>query len=152
MDKVLIFVEAKGDELRKISLELLSEGRKLTESGRFSVEAVFAGKLSEPLKEKILRYTNRMIHFTDPVLERYTAQGYALALAKYARDTDAKLILAGATRIGRDFLPRVAVHLKAGIASDVTEAKWLEEPMRFVRPMYGGKALAEVSFRHHPPL
>ncbi len=152
MDKVLIFVEAKGDELRKISLELLSEGRKLTESGRFSVEAVFAGKLSEPLKEKILRYTNRMIHFTDPVLERYTAQGYALALAKYARDTDAKLILAGATRIGRDFLPRVAVHLKAGIASDVTEAKWLEEPMRFVRPMYGGKALAEVSFPASPAI
>jgi hypothetical protein len=45
MDKILVVVEAKGDELRKVSLELLSEGLKLSGSGQFSVEAVFLGKL-----------------------------------------------------------------------------------------------------------
>ncbi|MBA4416761.1 MAG: electron transfer flavoprotein subunit alpha [Syntrophus sp. (in: bacteria)] len=150
MDKVLIFVEAKGDEPRKASLELLSEGRKLAESGQYSVEAVFAGKLSDTLKEKILGYTERLVHFTDQVLEHYTAQGFSLALAAYAQETDAKMILAGATRIGRDFMPRLAVLLHTGIASDVTEARWLENPMTFVRPIYGGKVLAEVSFSTFP--
>lgn len=152
MDKVLIFVEAKGDEPRKISLELLSEGMKLAQSGQYSVEAVFAGKLSEPLKEKILGYTEKLVHFTDPILEQYSAEGFTLALANYAEEVGPKLILAGATRIGRDFMPRLAVLLKTGIASDVTEARWFDKPMTFVRPLYGGKVLAEVSFSTSPAI
>jgi electron transfer flavoprotein alpha subunit len=150
MDKILVFVEAKGDEPRKVSLEMLSEGLKLAGSGRFSMEAVFLGKLSGTVKEKILNYTEKLIHVTDPVLENYTAEGYALALTGYAREADAKLILAGATQRGRDFLPRVAVLLETGIASDVTAANWDKDPLTFVRPMYGGRVLAEVSFSASP--
>jgi electron transfer flavoprotein alpha subunit len=152
MDKALIFVEAKGNELRKVSLELLSEGRKLADSGSFNVEAVFIGKLSEDLKDKILKYTGKLIHFKDQLLENYTAEGYAIALAGYAQETGAKLILAGATRIGRDFMPRTAVILQTGIASDVTEVNWSANPMTFVRPMYGGKVYAEVSFTASPAI
>jgi electron transfer flavoprotein alpha subunit len=150
MDKILVFVEAKGDEPRKVSLEMLSEGLKLAGSGRFSMEAVFLGKLPGTVKEKVLNYTEKFIHVTDPALENYTAEGYALALAGYARETGAKLILAGATQRGRDFLPRVAVLLETGIASDVTAANWDKDPMTFVRPMYGGRVLAEVSFSAAP--
>jgi electron transfer flavoprotein alpha subunit len=150
MDKILVFVEAKGDEPRKVSLEMLSEGLKLAGSGRFSMEAVFLGKLSGTVKEKVLNYTEKLIHVTDPVLESYTAEGYALALAGYAREAGAKLILAGATQRGRDFLPRVAVLLETGIASDVTAANWDKDPLTFVRPMYGGRVLAEVSFSASP--
>lgn len=150
MDKILVFVEAKGDEPRKISLELLSEGLKLTASGQFSMEALFLGKLPETAKEKVLNYTEKLIHVTDPILENYTAEGYAMALAGYARETGAKVILAGATQRGRDFLPRVAVLLQTGIASDVTGAKWDTNPMTFVRPLLGGRVLAEVSFSAYP--
>ena len=152
MDKILVFVEAKGDGPRKVSLELLSEGLKLVGSGQFSMEAVFLGKLSGTVKEKILNYTEKLIHVTDPVLENYTAEGYAMALAGYARETGAKMILAGATQRARDFLPRVAVLLQTGIASDVTGARWNADPMTFIRPMYGGRVLAEVSFSAYPAI
>src|SRR3989304_7734850 len=98
MDKVLILVEAKGDELRKVSLELLSEGLRLAEGGRFSSEALFLGKLPGKVKEKILHYTEKLVHVTDPVLENYTAEGHALALAGYARKRGVEVILAGATQ------------------------------------------------------
>ena len=62
-----------------------------------------------------------------------------LALADYARVSQPKMILAGATQMGRDFLPRVAVLLECGIASDVTAANWLDDPVTLVRPVYGGK-------------
>jgi len=152
MDKILVFVEAKGDGPRKVSLELLSEGLKLAESGQFSMEAVFLGKLSGTAKGEILHYTEKLIHVTDPVLENYTAEGYAMALAVYARATGAKMILAGATQRGRDFLPRVAALLQTGIASDVTGARWNADPMTFIRPMYGGRVLAEVSFSAYPAI
>lgn len=152
MDKILVFVEAKGDGPRKVSLELLSEGLKLAESGQFSMEAVFLGKLSGTVKGEILHYTEKLIHVTDPVLENYTAEGYAMALAVYARATGAKMILAGATQRGRDFLPRVAALLQTGIASDVTGARWNADPMTFIRPMYGGRVLAEFSFSAYPAI
>lgn len=152
MDEVLIFVEAKGEEPRKVSMELLSEGLKLAESGRFSVEALFLGKLTGTVKEKILQYTEKLVHIIDPVVENYTAEGYALAITRYAEKTNTKIILAGATQIGRDFLPRVAVALQAGIVSDVTKAGWFDDPMTFIRPMYGGRVLAEVSFSAYPAI
>src|SRR3989339_1774434 len=143
MDKILVFVEAKGNEPRKVSLELLSEGLKLAASGQFSMEAVFLGKLPAAVRETLLNYTEKLIHVTEPVLENYTAEGYSLALAGYARKTGAKIILGGATQRGRDFLPRVAVLLQAGIASDVTITNWEKDPLTFIRPMYGGRVLAE---------
>jgi electron transfer flavoprotein alpha subunit len=150
VEKILIFVEIKDDEPRKASLEILSEGKRLADTGRFSVEAVAIGPLAAAAKERILPYVEKLIHLVDPALEAYTAEGYALALANYAKEFAPKLILAGATRMGRDFMPRVAVLLQAGVASDVTAASWLDEPMTFTRPIFGGKVLTEVSFVAYP--
>ena len=152
MDTMLVFVEIKGGEPRKASLECLSEGRKLRDAGNMSVDAIVFGKLPDAAREKILPYVNRLVRITDTVLESYTAEGYAAALAKYAAEVSPKLIVAGATTIGRDFLPRAAVILSAGIASDVTEARWSENPLRCVRPIYGGKVLTEVSITGSPAI
>jgi electron transfer flavoprotein alpha subunit len=150
VEKILIFVEMRDNEPRKASLELLSEGKRLGEAGQFSVEAVALGQLPATARERILPYVGKLVNIVDPVLDTYTAEGYALALASYTKEVSPKLVLAGATRMGRDFMPRVAVLLQSGIASDVTEANWLDEPITFVRPMYGGKVLAEVSFSAYP--
>jgi electron transfer flavoprotein alpha subunit len=150
VETILIFVEIKGNEARKVSLELLSEARKLAQTGRFATEAVVIGQMPAPAKETILPYVNRLTHITDPALAAYTPEGYSAALADHARAADAQIILAGATQTGRDFLPRVAVLLGCGIASDVTAADWSENPISFVRPMYGGKVMARISFPGYP--
>ncbi|OPY69290.1 MAG: Acryloyl-CoA reductase electron transfer subunit beta [Syntrophorhabdaceae bacterium PtaU1.Bin034] len=150
MGKLLIVVETKGDEVKKTSLELLSEGRRLAETGRYSPEAVLLGPLSEAVKRNLLHYTERLVNISDPFLESYTPQGYALALADYARNEGIRMILAGATLRARDFLPRVAVLLQCGVISDATGINWLDDPISFVRPMYGGKVLAEVMCESSP--
>ncbi|HUJ68891.1 MAG TPA: electron transfer flavoprotein subunit alpha/FixB family protein [Syntrophorhabdales bacterium] len=145
METVLIFVETKGEEIKKASLEVLSEGTRLAETGRFAVEAAVLGPVSPNLENAIALYADRVVHIADPLLDSYTPEGYAMALADYARIAGPKMILAGATQTARDFLPRVAVLLECGIASDVTAARWLDEPITVVRPVYGGKVLTEVS-------
>jgi electron transfer flavoprotein alpha subunit len=152
MDKIIVFVEIKGDEVRKASLELLSEGRRLAEVGRYTVEAVTLGRLPLALKEKLMRYADTLVHIADPLLDTYTPEGYALAFGAHARESAPKIILAGATQMGRDFLPRVAVLLGCGIVSDVTAVRWLDEPVTFVRPIYGGKVLTEVSCAGYPAI
>jgi len=150
MDKVLVFVETKGDEPRKVSLELLCETAKLAESGRFSIEAVCFGPLSDTVKGRLLSCTQKLVRFADPELAAYSPEGYARVLAGYARETGARMIVAGATGIGRDFLPRVAVMLETSMVSDVTGANWLDDPMTFIRPMFGGKVFAEVAAAASP--
>jgi electron transfer flavoprotein alpha subunit len=151
MERLLIFVETKGDGARKVSMELLSEGQKLRTQG-YAVEALVMGKASEALKQEVLPCVDRLVSFTDAVLQNYTAEGYALALANHARSINPKVILAGATQIGRDFLPRVAVMLGAGIASDATEIHWKEEPIKIIRPVHGGRALSQISFANYPAI
>jgi len=150
MDKVLVFVETKGDEPRKASLELLCEAEKLAASGRFSVEAVCFGAMSDTLKGRLLSCVRKLVRFSDPELAAYSPEGYARALAGYAAETGARMIVAGATGTGRDFFPRVAIMLATGMVSDVTGANWFDEPMTFVRPMFGGKVFAEVAFPASP--
>ncbi len=151
MDRLLIFVETKGGEPRKVSLELLGQGKNLRSQG-YVVEALVMGKASPTVKEKVLPYVDRLVSLTDAVLQSYTAEAFALALANHARSVNPKLILAGATQMGRDFMPRVAVLLDAGIASDVTEARWSQDPWKFVRPIHGGRALTEISFVNFPAI
>jgi electron transfer flavoprotein alpha subunit len=151
MERLLIFVETKGERPRKVSMELLSEGQKLRGQG-YVVEAVLMGKASAALKEEVLPCVDRLVNLTDAVLQNYTAEGYALALANHARSINPKLILGGATQIGRDFLPRVAILLGVGIASDATAIRWTEEPLKVIRPVHGGRALSEVSFVNYPAI
>ncbi len=147
MDTIIIFVETKGDEIRKASMELLCEGARVAAGGKFTVEAVCVGTLSEGVKARLLTMAPKLIHLTDASLAAYSPEGYAYAVAGYAKESGAKIIMAGATGIGRDFLPRVAVMLEAGMISDATVANWDSDPMTFIRPQFGGKVFAEVSFR-----
>ena len=151
MERLLVFVEPKGERARKVSMELLGQGQKMRAEG-YAVEAVVMGKISDALKEEVLPCVDRLVNLTDPVLEHYTAEGYALALAAHVRSINPKLILAGATQIARDFLPRVAVMLGAGIASDATAIQWKEEPLKVIRPVHGGRALSEISFTNYPAI
>ena len=150
MESLLLFIETKDNQPKKACLELLSEARRLKAEGRFKVYAAMIGTLPEDLKQKILPYVDTLVNINDPVLDQYTPEGFAAALAGLAREITPKLILASATQMGRDFLPRVAVLLGSGIASDVTAASWSEDPIKFVRPMYGGKVLSEISFSSYP--
>lgn len=152
MEKIVIFAEIKADEPRKASIELLSETDKLAASGRFEVEAVCIGPLPEKAKEKLLLYAGKLTRITDAVLDTYTAEGYSLALSRYAKETGAKIVMAGATRLARDFMPRVAVLMEAGIASDATALNWDAEPLTVTRPIYGGRVLTEVSFASYPAI
>jgi len=150
MENLLLFIETRDNEPKKACIELLSEARRLKTDGKFKVHAVIMGTLPEALKQKILPFVDILVNITDPVLNQYTPEGFASALAAYAKEITPKLILASATQMGRDFLPRVAVLMESGIASDVTAVSWSENPIKFVRPIYGGKVLSEISFINYP--
>jgi len=86
------------------------------------------------------------------LLKSYTTEGYAKALVDLVTQHQPSILLGGATVTGKDLFPRVAARLGTGLAVDCTEIK-LDGNNQFVvqRPMYAGKAYAEVGFSDATP-
>ncbi|MGH9576603.1 MAG: electron transfer flavoprotein subunit alpha/FixB family protein, partial [Terriglobales bacterium] len=74
-------------------------------------------------------------------LKNYLADAYAQALAGLVMKTGAEFVLATATAIGKDLMPRLAARLDAPMASEVTA---INDDGTFVRPTYAGNAMATV--------
>jgi electron transfer flavoprotein alpha subunit len=84
----------------------------------------------------------KVVVIDDPRLEHYLADIYARAVAQIAKSEGATLIIATATAVGKDLLPRAAHHLDAGMASEITD---FGPDGSVVRPTYAGNALATVA-------
>jgi electron transfer flavoprotein alpha subunit len=65
-------------------------------------------------------------------------------VSAYAQKINADIILFSNTALGKDLAPRVAVKLNAGIAADCTELNFDNNEYKAIRPIFAGKALAEV--------
>lgn len=89
----------------------------------------------------------------DPRLAHYTTGAYTSVLNQLIRAHEPAAFLLGNTAIGKDLAPRLAQRLGAGLASDCTgmEAD-PEQFLTFKRPLYAGKALAQVGSRKEPVL
>jgi electron transfer flavoprotein alpha subunit len=88
----------------------------------------------------------------NAALKDYTTGGSAKALVDLVKQHEPSMLLGGATVMGKDLFPRVAARLDTGLAVDCTDIK-LGEGNQFVatRPMYAGKAYAEVGFSDATP-
>jgi electron transfer flavoprotein alpha subunit len=75
----------------------------------------------------------------DALYEHPLAETLAPLVAGLARDYDA--VLAAATTIGKNFMPRVAASLDVAQISEIVE---VVAPDTFVRPIYAGNAMATV--------
>ena len=86
-----------------------------------SASAAVLGTGIEGLANELAEYGVKTVYAVeDPALEHYVADAYAQALANLAKEKGCDVVVATASAVGKDLLPRVAVRLDAGIACDIT--------------------------------
>ena len=76
-------------------------------------------------------------------MKNYLADAHAQALATLAKKANAEFVLATATAIGKDLLPRLAARLDAPMASEISA---IGDDHTVVRPTYAGNVMATVEF------
>jgi len=81
----------------------------------------------------------RVLVADAPAYEHPLAENLATLVVGLARDYGH--VLAGASAVGKNFMPRVAAQLDVAQISDITS---VVAPDTFVRPIYAGNALATV--------
>ncbi|MFW5661023.1 MAG: electron transfer flavoprotein subunit alpha/FixB family protein [Oceanicaulis sp.] len=81
----------------------------------------------------------KVLHAESDHLEKWLAEAMETLVVSIADPYDA--ILAPATTVGKNFMPRIAAKLDVAQISDITA---VEGPDTFVRPIYAGNAMMTV--------
>ncbi|NNG02161.1 MAG: electron transfer flavoprotein subunit alpha/FixB family protein [Desulfobacteraceae bacterium] len=150
---VLVVAEQADGAFRKITLEAMSEGKRL--ASRMGCEAYalvlgagvasFAGELAKYGADKILVADS-------PVLADYLTDTYTNVIDEVVKAHSPRAIVLGASSQGKDLSARLSARLDAPLAMDCVAVKADGENIVATRPMYGGKVLADVNLEGEPKI
>ncbi|MBM4265313.1 MAG: electron transfer flavoprotein subunit alpha/FixB family protein [Deltaproteobacteria bacterium] len=138
MSKTLIYIEHAHGKMQKASAVAVAAAK----AAGGDLTAVVLGKgVDTVAAEAATLGVAKVVLVDDPRLEHYLADIAAQAVAQVAKAEGATTIIAAATAIGKDFFPRVAQLLEAGMASDVTS---IGTDGTIERPTYAGNVVSRV--------
>jgi len=150
----MVFLECRDGTLADVSIELVCQASRLAGSLDSALEAVAVGYDIGKQIEVLGHYGCRRVYYVeDKRLSRFTSAPYARAVAAVIRRSTPKIVLFGATRIGRDLAPRVASALKCGLTADCTGleigshrvgSRQYDDILLQIRPAFGGNILATI--------
>jgi len=144
---VWIYAEQRNGELHSVSHELLGAGRKLADDLGQKLVAVLLGHDMRKAADELIAYGADKVFYVDsPVFAKFADEPYAQSLTDLAKEYKPAIILAGATAIGRSFIPRVAASMQTGMTADCTGLAIDPEKKILLgtRPAYGGNIMATI--------
>jgi len=143
---ILNYIETRDKKIKKSSLEVLSEARRIAAELKTEAAAVLLGTGMEALAADLSSYGASKVHLFDSAsLDRYSTQNHAAALASLVKKLSAAAVFFSATAMGKDLAPRLAARLGVGLAADCTRISVRDGSLEFTRPIFAGKAL--LAFR-----
>ncbi|NLI81061.1 MAG: electron transfer flavoprotein subunit alpha [Deltaproteobacteria bacterium] len=151
---VWVYAEWREGLIHKVSYELLSEGRKLADKRGVPLCAVLLGHgLDGTLAHELIAHGADVVYVVDrPELAHFTDEVYGNVLVELIREKRPEILLAGATSMGRSFIPRVAACLRTGLTADCTELDISPEGLLLqTRPAFGGNVMATIVCPHRRP-
>lgn len=143
---VWIFAEQRDGKISGVAFELLGAGRRLADKLGSELAAVLFGASGADANELIKWGADKVYHCQDEIVRTFNDEPYSKLLADLIRQHKPEIVLAGATPIGRSFIPRVAASLKTGLTADCTSLDIDDESKNLlqVRPAFGGNIMATI--------
>jgi electron transfer flavoprotein alpha subunit len=153
---VWVIAERHDGELATVTLELLSEGRKLADELGTSLSLALLGDQVAHLVPLAASYgADRVYLAEDEALAQYRTQPYTDVMCGLIHEHKPEIILIGATTMGRDLASRIAVRVGAGLTADCTGLDITEDIgrklLRQTRPAFGGNIMARILCRYARP-
>jgi len=146
-DRVLIFVEQESGEIAEVSLELISEGRRLGDALGKEVVAVTFGEHDSSVVEVLASYGADFVDFiASPLFSEHSIELYEEALFELMEEKKPGICLFGSTLLANDLAARLAARLKTGLVSDCI-ALSLNQDGRLLQTKltHGGKIAATMT-------
>ncbi|MBI5215359.1 MAG: electron transfer flavoprotein subunit alpha/FixB family protein [Ignavibacteriae bacterium] len=153
-NEVWVFIEQHNGKPADVSLELLSKGRKLADTMKGLLKSVVIGNDVKSIAIESFKFgVDDAMLIDHPELKHYRTMPYNRILNELVEQHQPRVVLFGATIIGRDLAPRVASHTRSGLTADCTELKISEveylgkkfnDLLLQIRPAFGGNIIATI--------
>jgi electron transfer flavoprotein alpha subunit len=152
---VMIVIEHRRGAAKKVSWQLLGEGRKLADKLETSLLALIIGHDVEHLAAESIRYgADRVYLCQAPELLDYRTRPYSRVCLSAIHEIKPEIVLYGATATGRDLAGAIATHLPTGLTADCTELDVEPHPSRLLmasRPAFSEKMMATILCKQYRP-
>jgi electron transfer flavoprotein alpha subunit len=153
-NEVWVFVEQRSGKPAEVSFELLSKGRKLAEILKGTLKAVVIGSEMQKVARQTFQYGAKECLLVDhPELKDYKTVPYSRVMIELVSKYIPRVVLYGASFIGRDLAPRVASYTRSGLTADCTDLqisdltylrKDYKDLLLQIRPAFGGNIIATI--------
>ena len=143
---VWVFAEQRDGKLKNVAYELLTKGRELAGILGTDLCAVCFGHGVNEI-DQLTTYGADKIYLVDsPELAENQEDLYTGQMVALIQQYKPEIVLAGATPLGRAFIPRVAAIVHTGLTADCTglEIDTEKRLLRQTRPTFGGNIMATI--------
>ena len=151
---VWVFAEQREGKIMPVVIELLGEGKKLANEVGCELCAVLCGEGIEELADELFAYGADKVYVADhPELSTYRTDAYTKVIYEAIEKYKPEIVLLGATHIGRDLGPCLAVNCNTGLTADCTKLEIDPEDKKIkqTRPAFGGNLMATIVCPNHRP-
>ena len=151
---VWVFAEQRDGKIMPVVIELLGEGKKLAAEVGCELCAVLCGEGIEGLADELFAYGADKVYVADdPELSTYRTDAYTKVIYEAIEEYKPEIVLLGATHIGRDLGPCLAVKANTGLTADCTKLEIDPEDKKIkqTRPAFGGNLMATIVCPNHRP-
>jgi len=149
---VWTIAEQRDGEIRKVTYEIVSEGRRLADAAGQELTVVLLGSNIKDKAAELGHYgADRVLVADDGKLEPYTTDAYVAVITELVKANDPAILLISASVQGKDLSARLCGSLDVGMAQDCTAFSIEDGNLVATRPIYAGKAYAKVTFENSWP-
>lgn len=150
-NNILIVAEGRAEGLKKVSFELVNAAQQLAAASGGVVEGVVIGSNVGAWADTLARTGIAKVYVADDAgLANFAPESYADALAQIIKQAQPAIVLFGATGIGKEISARTAAKLDWGLVTDCIAAHIENGSLVLTRPIYSGKAIAQVRAKSFP--
>ncbi|MBY8988156.1 MAG: electron transfer flavoprotein subunit alpha [Candidatus Lokiarchaeota archaeon] len=144
---VWVIAEHYKRKIHSVAFQLLGKGRELADALGVNLTFVLLGNSFDEKLDDFSQYgMDEIIYVRSPMLKDYYSDLYVKVISELIIENKPEIILIGATPTGRDFAPRVAKRLNAGLTADCTGLNINPETKNLLqtRPTFGGNIMATI--------
>jgi electron transfer flavoprotein alpha subunit len=151
---VWVFAEQREGKLMDVSVELVGEGKKLAKEIGCKLCAILLGDKADGLVSELFEYgADKVYYASAPELATYNTDAYTKVVYQAILKYKPEVVLLGATHIGRDLGPCLAVQCGTGLTADCTKLDIdpVDKKLMQTRPAFGGNLMATILCPNHRP-
>jgi electron transfer flavoprotein alpha subunit len=150
--RILVITELRQGKWNNTSFETLVAAQQIAKDTSSTVSALVIGKGVAALAEELAaKQVAEVLLVEHDLLEAYTPDGYCVALSQVISAAKPDLVLFPHTYQVRDFAPKLAAMLGKGMIGDCIGYRNEGGNLVFVRQMFQGKTVADVTFTGAAP-